>query len=92
MKKYFLAALLALTLPAMAQDRPQLTPEQKWEAANVVTALTVGWLALPVAILTGKRAEFCALMGGKFDLSAQDQCAGGQWGNVALFLKEQREK
>ena len=91
MKSVLIVALLALTLPAMAQDRPQLTPEQKWEAANVATALTVGWLALPVAIITGKRAELCALMGGKFDLSAQDQCAGGQWGNVALFLKEKKQ-
>lgn len=89
MKSLLIAALLTLTLPATAQER--LTHEQKWEAVNVATALTVGWLALPAAIITGKRAELCSLMGGKFDLSAQDQCAGGQWGNVALFLKEKKQ-
>lgn len=86
---FVLAMTVSLSVPA--QERPQPTPEQKWEAVNVATALTVGWLVLPVAILTGKRAELCALMGGKFDLSAQDQCAGGQWGNVALFLKEKKQ-
>lgn len=92
MKKLLFAVLaMAVSLSVPAQERPQPTPEQKWEAVNAATALTVGWLVLPVAILTGKRAELCALMEGKFDLSAQDQCAGGQWGNVALFLKEKKQ-
>ncbi len=81
-----IAALIAL--PAMAQTKPATHPE----AANTVSALALGWFVLPAAILTGKREGLCKLMGGKFDLSAPDQCAGGQWLNVALFLKSNQEQ
>ena len=90
--KHLLAILIAaFALTAQAQQRPELTPEQQWNAFNAVSALAVGWLVLPAAILTGKREGLCALMQGKYDLSAPDQCAGGQWGNVALFLKEKKQ-
>ena len=90
--KLLLALCLALAMTvAQAQQRPELTPEQQWNAFNAVSALAVGWFVLPAAILTGKREGLCALMQGKYDLSAPDQCAGGQWGNVALFLKEKKQ-
>jgi hypothetical protein len=91
MKNLFVAFLFVLSLPSMAQQRPELTPEQKWNAANAVSAVALGWFVLPAAIITGKREGLCKLMGGKYDLSAADQCAGGQWANVALFLKEQKQ-
>jgi hypothetical protein len=89
--KYLVLIAALITLPAMAQQRPELTPEQKWNAANAVSAVALGWFVLPAAIVTGKREGLCKLMGGKYDLSAADQCAGGQWANVALFLKEQKQ-
>jgi hypothetical protein len=89
--KYLVLLAALIALPAMAQQRPELTPEQKWNAANAVSAVALGWFVLPAAIVTGKREGLCKLMGGKYDLSAADQCAGGQWANVALFLKEQKQ-
>jgi hypothetical protein len=89
--KYLVLLAALIALPAMAQQRPELTPEQKWNAANAVSAVALGWFVLPAAIVTGKREGLCKLMGGKYDLSAADQCAGGQWLNVALFLKEQKQ-
>ena len=89
--KYLVLLVALIALPAMAQQRPELTPEQKWNAANAVSAVALGWFVLPAAIVTGKREGLCKLMGGKYDLSAADQCAGGQWANVALFLKEQKQ-
>jgi|PlaIllAssembly_1097288.scaffolds.fasta_scaffold3479569_1 hypothetical protein len=89
--KYLVLLAALIALPAMAQQRPELTPEQKWNAANAVSAVAIGWFVLPAAIVTGKREGLCKLMGGKYDLSAADQCAGGQWANVALFLKEQKQ-
>ena len=92
MKALIAFLMFALSLSASAQQRPDLTPEQQWNAFNAVSALAVGWFVLPAAILTGKREGLCSLMQGKYDLAAPDQCAGGQWGNVVLFLKEQKGK
>ena len=89
--KYLVLLAALIALPATAQQRPELTPEQQWNAANAVSAVAIGWFVLPAAIVTGKREGLCKLMGGKYDLSAADQCAGGQWANVALFLKEQKQ-
>ena len=90
--KHLLAFCLALAMTvAQAQQRPDLTPEQQWNAFNAVSAVVLGWFVLPAAILTGNRESLCSLMQGKYDLSAPDQCAGGQWGNVALFLKEKKQ-
>jgi len=85
--KYLVLIAALIALPAMAQTKPATHPE----AANAVSALALGWLVLPAATLTGKKEALCKLMGGKYDLSAADQCAGGQWANVALFLKEQTQ-
>ena len=88
MKKVVLFLLFALSLTAVAQERPTLTPEQKWAAANAVTALTVGWLVLPAAIVSGKREALCLAMGGQYDPSGADQCPGGQWANLVVTVKE----
>ena len=88
MKKVLTLLLVALSLSAMAQERPQPTPEQKWAAANVVTSLTVGWLVLPMAILTGKREQLCLAMGGRYDPNGADQCPTGQWANLVVNARE----
>lgn len=90
--KYLVLLAALIALPATAQQRPELTPEQKWNAFNAVTALAVGWFVLPAATLTGNKEGLCTLMEGKYDPTASDQCAGGQWANVALFLKSKKEQ
>jgi hypothetical protein len=90
-----LIAMIAtlFAMPAFAQDgKIELTPEQKfkafWVTVNAVTALAVGPVVLPAAILSGQREGLCKIMRGKYDLNAPDQCAGGQWVFVIPYLKQ----
>lgn len=102
--KHILAILIAtvmaaFAMPAFAQDakRPELTPEQKLKAALVLgeaaTALVVGPIFLPAAIITGKTEGLCHLLEGNKKPSSynpnpdgKDQCPNGNWLRVIPYL------
>jgi hypothetical protein len=93
-KKLLVVLMFALSLPALSQEkRPELTPEQKIKGAlvlaNAATALIVGPVALPAAILTGKKEGLCNVLGGKYRPDApqgEDQCPGGVWLRIIPYL------
>lgn len=78
----------------LAQDakRHEPAPEQKLAGAlllfEATTALVVGPVALPVALLTGQRRWLCDSMKGIYDPRAADQCAGGEWLRLIPYLRE----
>jgi hypothetical protein len=79
--------------PAFAQEkRPELTPAQKLEIANGITAVVVGTVFLPAAILTGKKKELCDLLGGTYtpNSDGQDQCPGGVWLRTIPYILEKK--
>jgi hypothetical protein len=86
----FLAALFAF--PALAQDRPQLTPEQKLNVANGLTAVLVGPIALPAAMLSGQKEGLCKALGGTYTPNSDglDQCPGGVWLRIIPYLMEKK--
>lgn len=104
MKKFItliMASIMAtlFAFPAFAQDtkRPELTPEQKLKAALVLgeaaTALVVGPIFLPAALLTGKGEGLCHLLEGNKKPSSynpnpdgKDQCPNGNWLRVIPYL------
>jgi len=91
MKKLIAVLFVALfAFPALAQDRdrPTLTPEQKVNVANGITAVIVGPVFLPAAILTGNREGLCRLMGGTYTPNGADQCPTGVWLNLIPYLKD----
>ena len=88
------SVMAAFAMPTFAQDtkRPELTPEQKLKGAlilaNAGTALVVGPLALPAAILTGQREGLCKVLGGTYtpNSDGKDQCPGGVWLRIIPYL------
>ena len=94
MKKLFLiAALLGLSLQAQAE----LSPEQKvvtvLTLAEAATALVVGPVALPAAIVSGKTEQLCWVLEGNkkpssYNLNGGDQCPNGNWLRIIPFLKQ----
>jgi len=88
----FVAALFAF--PAMAQDRPQLTPAQKLVAAEAVVALATGPVILPIAVVTGQRKELCDAIRMRprscFDDNSEgrDQCPCGNWLRVIPLIRD----
>lgn len=94
MKKLFAILVAAcFAMPAFAQEkRPELTPEQKLKAtlvvANAATALVVGPIALPAALLTGQAAGLCKVLGGTYtpNSDGKDQCPGGIWLRIIPYL------
>jgi hypothetical protein len=87
----FLSALFAF--PAFADDRKiELTPEQKLKGAlvlaNAGTALLVGPIALPAAILSGQKEGLCKVLGGTYtpNSDGKDQCPGGVWLRIIPYL------
>ena len=85
----FVAALFATSAFAQA-NRPELTPEQKLNVANALTAVLVGPIALPAAILSGQKEGLCKVMGGTYtpNSDGKDQCPGGVWLRVIPYLKD----
>ena len=95
MKKLFLVLMtLALSLPAMAQTKPELSPAQKLNVANAVTAVVVGPIALPAAILSGQKEGLCNALGGTYtpNSDGRDQCPGGVWLRVIPLLGDTATK
>ena len=94
MKKALAALFLSLlSLTALAQDRrPELTPEQKLNVANAVTAIVVGPVALPAAILSGQKEGLCNVLGGTYtpNSDGKDQCPGGVWLRIIPFLADKK--
>ena len=90
MKKRFAILIAAFfATSAFAQDRrPELTPAQKLNVANGVTALVVGPIALPAAILSGQKEGLCNVLGGTYtpNSDGKDQCPGGVWLRIIPFL------
>ena len=82
------AALFATLGFAQDRDRPQLTPEQKLNVANAVTAIVVGPVALPAAILSGQKEGLCNVLGGTYTPNSEgkDQCPGGVWLRIIPLL------
>ena len=90
------AALAAFATPAIAQERPTLTPQQKLVAAQAVTALVLGPVILPVAVITGNREALCHAMEGpvlsrrsSFNNNSDglDQCPRGNWLRLIPIIK-----
>ena len=53
---------------------------------NAIVALSVGWFVYPAAMATGNTEALCKQMQGKYDATAKDQCAGGDWARlIPLF-------
>lgn len=91
MKNLFAILLVALfAFPALAQDRdrPTLTPEQKANVANGITAVVLGPVILPAAILTGNKEGLCKVLGGTYTPTGADQCPNGVWLRIIPFLKD----
>ncbi len=97
MKNLFVAFLLMLSLPALAQDRPTLTPKQKLVVAEAVTALVTGPIVLPVAVVTGQREALCHVLEGPIlsrrssfnnNSDGKDQCPRGNWLRIIPFIKD----
>ena len=86
------AALFATLGFAQDRDRPQLTPEQKLNVANAVTAIVVGPVALPAAILSGQKEGLCNVLGGTYtpNSDGKDQCPGGIWLRIIPFLADKK--
>lgn len=55
---------------------------------NGLTAMTLGWIVLPVATITDTKPQLCAAMKGTYDPKAADQCAGGDWVRIVPLLRE----
>jgi len=89
MKNLIAVLFVALfAFPALAQTRPELTPEQKANVANGITAVVLGPVILPAAILTGNREGLCRLMGGTYTPNGADQCPTGVWLNLIPYIKD----
>jgi hypothetical protein len=97
MKNLFVAFLLMLSLPALAQDRPTLTPQQKIVLAEAVTALVTGPIVLPVAVVTGQREALCHVLEGPIlsrrssfnnNSDGKDQCPRGNWLRIIPIIKD----
>ena len=91
--------ILAFCLPALLfngfaraeeQRQPELTPVQKvgfvWSVANAATAIVVGIPVYLGATVAGKQKELCDVMHGKYDPTAPDICAGGDWVRIIPYL------
>lgn len=93
MKKFFaifVAALFATSAFAQDRQRPELTPEQKLNVANGLTALIIGPVVLPAAILSGQKEGLCNVLGGTYtpNSDGKDQCPGGVWLRVIPYLND----
>jgi hypothetical protein len=92
MKSFFMSLIFAVfATSALAQDKkPELTPAQKLEIANGLTAVVVGPVALPAAILSGKKKELCDVLGGTYTPNSDglDQCPGGVWLRILPYLAD----
>lgn len=89
--KNILAIIVAFMLSisaAFAEEKKELTPQQKWTIASGLTAVIVGPIVLPAAILSGKREGLCKVMGSTYDPKGADQCPNGQWLFVIPFLSD----
>jgi hypothetical protein len=100
--KYLVTLILSalFAFPALAQDRPQLTPLQKLNVANGVTAVVLGPVILPAAMLTGNKEGLCNVLGGTYTPNSDgkslpsgsepsgDQCPGGVWLRILPYLAE----
>lgn len=84
------------SLSAFAQDKT-LTPEQKLGAAltlaNAGTALIVGPVALPAAMLSGQKEALCHVLEGHKKPSSynpnpdgKDQCPNGIWLRIIPYV------
>lgn len=94
---FILSALLTLMVlfwvadaRADEQRRPELTPVQKagfvWSVANAATAIVFGIPVYLGATVAGKQKELCDVMKGRYDPTAPDICAGGDWVRVIPYL------
>lgn len=93
MKKLFVVLMLALSLPAFAQEkRPELTPAQKaevvWTLSNALTALVVGAPVLLATVASGKQEELCGVLKGTYTPQGPDICPGGDWVRIIPYLKQ----
>ena len=98
-KLLFLFFSLCFSFSVLAQapnlpDRPALTPEQKLSVANAVTAIIVGPVALPAAMLSGQKEALCHVLEGHKQPSSfnnnsdgRDQCPGGIWLRAIPYVK-----
>lgn len=86
----FFAMLFATLGFAQDRDRPELSPLQKLNVANGLTAVLTGPIVLPAAILSGQKEGLCNVLGGKYtpNSDGMDQCPGGVWLRIIPFIKD----
>ena len=89
MKKLLVALMLAPMLAIAQPTKPELSPEQKLNVANGLTAVIVGPIALPAAILSGQKEGLCKVLGGVYtpNSDGKDQCPGGVWLRIIPYLQ-----
>jgi hypothetical protein len=85
--------LFSLSLPTSAQDKAELTPLQKLNVANGLTAVIVGPVAFPAAMLSGQKEGLCNVLGGTYtpNSDGKDQCPGGVWLRIIPYLAERKQ-
>lgn len=90
MKALLLLAIALVLSNAHAQQT--LPVESAKPVASVAVALVAASVILPAAIITGKRAELCAAMGGTYfpNSDGLDQCPGGAW-SALIGIKEPKD-
>lgn len=91
MKRLLAIILTLFATSAFAQaNRPELTPLQKLNVANGLTAVITGPIVLPAAILSGQKEGLCNVLGGKYtpNSDGKDQCPGGVWLRIIPFIKD----
>lgn len=98
MKKLFAILLFALfAFPVLAQNRPELTLQQKLVLAEAATALVTGPVILPIAVVTGQREALCTAiqmppirLRSCFDNNSEgrDQCPCGNWLRVIPLIRD----
>ena len=89
----FFAMLFATSAFAQDSQRPELTPLQKLNVANGLTAVLTGPIVLPAAILSGQKEGLCHILEGHKKPSSynpnsdgKDQCPDGIWLRIIPYV------
>ena len=92
--KKFITLVITFLFAGTVFAAPELTPEQKLKAAFIgaeaATALVIGPVFLPAALITGQQEGLCKLMGGTYtpNSDGKDQCPGGIWLRTIPYVKD----
>ena len=59
---------------------------------NMIVAMSIGWVVVPVATVTGQQEALCKAMKGTYTLQGADRCPDGQWTALVPLLPVARPK